>query len=41
MKGLPLQIRNPGQPFLYRFHNKNKEPHIYEKNYIDFKSTVL
>ena len=40
MKGLPLQIRNPGQPF-YTFPQQNKEPHIYEKNYIDFKSTVL
>lgn len=31
MKGLPLQIKFPQQ---------NKEPHIYEKNYINFKFVV-
>lgn len=39
MKGLPLQIKNPGQPFI-PFPQQNKEPHIYEKNYINFKFVV-
>lgn len=40
MKGLPLQLEIQGSPFI-PFPQQNKEPHIYEKNYIDFKSTVL
>lgn len=39
MKGLPLQIKIQGSPFI-PFPQQNKEPHIYEKNYINFKFVV-
>lgn len=39
MKGLPLQLKIQGSPFI-PFPQQNKEPHIYEKNYINFKFVV-